>query len=286
MIGVERLQRVLHIVGASAAVKNGSGPISVNLIAPSDAGKTQLILSAQPPHARVINDFTTASLLRLLDVAKPPTFLIVPDLNTVISHKPAVATLTMAFLLSLLAEGVTEIPGVDEDTKLKAKNLKTRGVRVALITGMTPEMFHTKRGAWRKTGFLRRLVPIHYAYSADTLTKIQDAIMNGADTLAYRHFVQRPPKRRDIKLTPKIEDGLRRLSEQVTERQLIWTSRSRDGVERVQHAHDYPFSAHKVLRQFARSAALLSNRSIATQKDLASVKDIVKFMRYDRPEEI
>lgn len=286
MIGVERLQKVLAVVGASASVKNGSGPISVNLIAPSDAGKTQLILSAQPPNARVLNDFTTASLLRLLDTQKPPTFLIVPDLNTVISHKPAVATLTMAFLLSLLAEGVTEIPGVDEAVKLKAKNLKARGVRVALITGMTPEMFHTKRGAWRKTGFLRRLVPIHFAYSDETLAKIQDSIQNGSDSLAYRHQVQRPPARRDIELPKKIEEGIRRLSEQVTERQLIWTARTKDGLERIQQAHEYPFSAHKTLRQFTRAAALLDNRRTAQQKDLTTVRDIVRFMRYDRPEEI
>jgi hypothetical protein len=286
MIGVERLQRALRIIAATANVSNGSGPVSCNLIAPSDAGKTELILSSQPNNARVVNDFTFATLIKILDIPKPPTFLIVPDLNVIISHRPTVAALAMALLLSLMAEGVTDIPGIDEESKLKAKKLNQRGVKVALITGMTPDMFKGKRGQWRKTGFLRRLVPIHYAYSAETERAIQASIENGIDTLSYFHNTMARHKKVEIDLPIKIRHELREISEVVVTRQLTWGSSGQDGQTRQTQAHAYPFSAHKTLRQLCRASALLNSRKKATNADLNDVKDLVKFMRYDRPEEI
>lgn len=274
------------MIAATASVTNGSGPVSANLIAPSDAGKSELILSSQPPNARVINDFTFAALIKILDTPKPPTFLIVPDLNVVISHRPTVAALAMALLLSLMAEGVTDIPGIDEESKLKAKRLKQRGIRVALLTGMTPEMFQGKRGQWRKTGFLRRMVPIHYGYSAETETQIQASIRDGADTLKY--FQNKPVriKPRAVDIPSRIRADLAALSEVIVTRQLTWGPRDRDGESRTTQAHAYPFTAHKTLRQLVRAAALLKGRGVANSADLKLVRDICKFMRYDRPEEI
>lgn len=280
------MQRALRIIAATANVQNGSGPVSCNLIAPSDAGKTELILSSQPSNARVVNDFTFATLIKILDTPRPPTFLIVPDLNVIISHRPTVAALAMALLLSLMAEGVTDIPGIDEASKLKAKRLKQRGVKVALVTGMTPEMFQGKRGQWRKTGFLRRLVPIHYAYSAETERAIQNSIEQGLDTLAYFHNSMPRYKQITVDIPTKIRRELREISEMIVTRQLIWGAHGRDGQKRDLQAHAYPFSAHKTLRQLCRASALLHERKIATAADLRDVRDLVKFMRYDRPEEI
>lgn len=286
MIGVQRLQEALRVIAATASVTNGSGPVSANLIAPSDAGKTELILSSQPANARVINDFTFAALIKILDTPKPPTFLIVPDLNVVISHRPTVAALAMALLLSLMAEGVTDIPGIDEESKLKAKRLKQRGVRVALITGMTPEMFQGKRGQWRKTGFLRRMIPLHYAYSLDTQQAIQSSIADGQDTLKYFHVNATRVKAGPVEIPTKVRADLKTLSENIVQRQLTWGRPDREGETRGVQAHAYPFSAHKTLRQLVRAAALLKGRHTANQTDLKTVKDICKFMRYDRPEEV
>src|SRR5437870_4709531 len=110
MVNVERIATILNTIAASGFVKD-SAPISATLIAPSDAGKSQLLSASLPPDARVINDFTFMSMITMLQEKNPPTWIVVPDFNSVISHKPSVATLTMAFLLSLLGEGVTEIPG-------------------------------------------------------------------------------------------------------------------------------------------------------------------------------
>lgn len=284
MIGVERLRKALQIVAATASVKNGSGPISVNLIAPSDAGKSELILSSQPPGSMVVNDFTFATLIQILSRDKPPTYLIVPDLNVVISHKPTVASLAMALLLSLMAEGVSDIPGIDEESKLKAKRLKDHGVKVALITGCTPEMFRGKRGQWRKTGFLRRMVPIHYAYNKETQDAIQRSIASGEDGLKYFHVRAKRLKPTVVNINEKIASELRIVSEQITQ-QLSW-EHSHAGRTSTIAAQAYPFSPHKIVRQLARASALLDGRRAVNTRDLKAVRDIARFMRYDHPEEI
>ena len=284
MIGVDRLRKALTIIAATASVKNGSGPVSANLIAPSDAGKSVLFLSSQPQNAMVVNDFTFATLIKILSKEKPPAYLVVPDLNVVISHKPAVASLAMALLLSLMAEGVTDIPGIDEESKLKARKLKERGVRVALLTGCTPEMFQGKRGQWRKTGFLRRMLPLNYTYSKDTEDAIQKSIAAGEDGLRYFHVRAPKVKAGTVTINQKASADLRTMSDQVTS-QLQWAY-SHAGKSGTVQAQAYPFSPHKMLRQLAPASALIHKRASVGPSDIAAVRDIAKFMRYDRPEEI
>lgn len=287
MIGVERITRALEIVAATQSVRDGIGGVSVNLIAPSDSGKSQLMLSSMPHGSRVLNDVTTMTLNQLMQEPKPPAYIVIPDLNVVISHKPAVAELTMAMLLALMGEGVTELhPGLSNAIKVRMTRLRSAGLRISVMTGMTPEMFYSKRGKWRSTGLLRRLVPINYAYKKITQEKIQQSILAGRDALHYTH--ERAPRirPREISIPPIYQNALKELSEEVIE-QLQWKAgRERDGKQHTVAAVQYPFSAHKVLRQLARAAALVNDHDAVTADDFRETENIAAFMRYDRPETI
>lgn len=285
MIGVDRLVRVLRIVAATASVEN-AGPISIVLVAPSDGGKSQLIAKTAPPNARVINDFTFASMVQLLSEKTPPTWIVVPDFNAVISHKPAVASLAMGLLLSLLAEGITEIPGVDKEAKLKAKSFKKRGLRIALITGMTPDMFHSKRGKWRETGLLRRLTPIQYTYSDETIEEIQTLIREGSDALDYSLEKSKKLKRRAIKIPAAIAREVEALARFVIETQLVWKYHTVSGEERFKKGHEFPFSVHKIFRNYIKASALTRGKGVCERKDFLALKDFSRFVRYDRAEEL
>jgi hypothetical protein len=284
VIGAERLQRALHVIGTSQYVENGMGALSCNLISPSGGGKTELILSRLPVGAQVENDVTYMTLIHLMKQQKPPSYLVVPDLNMVISHKPAVAELTMAMLLALTGEGVTDLnPGLQNEVKIKMARTKKTGLRIGLITGITPQMFASKRGKWRSTGLLRRLIPLNYCYTKLTQNKIQRAISSdiGADALNYNHAKIHAVRRRHVTIEPDAAEYIRELSEQVTY-QLAWRGKDRS----IVHAIDYPFDPHKALRQIARSAAALSDRSIVNEDDLIDVKNIAAFMRLDHPVEL
>jgi hypothetical protein len=282
MIGVERLQRALHVIAMSLYVRNGMGSLSCNLIAPSGGGKTELILSRLPPGARVESDVTYMTLIHLMKLKTPPSYLIIPDLNMVISHKPAVAELTMAMLLALTGEGVAELnPGLANEVTVRMARTKKTGLRIALITGITPQMFASKRGKWRSTGLLRRLIPLNYTYTKRTQMKIQTAIAAGGDALHYGHNPVKAIRKVDIEIPSGIDTWIRDLSEQVTD-QLIWRTKDRSIVRAI----EYPFDPHKTLRQLARCAAALNGRTVVHDDDLPDVENIAGFMRLDHPVEL
>jgi hypothetical protein len=282
MIGTSRLSKILITIVASEHVTKDGRGLSCALIAPSDAGKSQLLLAHLPERARILDDFTTASLQSVLSEKDPPRWIVVPDLNQAVSHRANVATLTMAFLLSLMGEGVTEIPGLEGSTKMISEQFRDRGQTISLMTAITPDMFFARAGKWRSTGLLRRLVPIYYAYREDTRAEIQDAIETGADAIAYAH------RRLEFKRAPripaipsKLANEIRQHSEKVTIDQLKWTKSGHD-VKAV----EYPFSAHKILKTYARSRAWLNGHRVVTKQDVAEMKDFAEFMRYDRPESV
>lgn len=286
MIGVERLERALTVISATQSVKGGVGAVSANLIAPSDSGKTQLMLKAQPHGARVLNDITMLTLNALMREPEPPSYIIVPDFNVVISHKPAVAELTMAMLLALMGEGINELhPGLANQVKVRMTRAKANGLRIGLITGMTPEMFNEKRGKWRSTGLLRRMVPLYYRYKRSTVNAIQESIRNGADALSYVHTKSKRVRSSEVIIPPPYDQLLEDLSETVID-QLQWRAGERRSGAQFVRAMQYPFTPHKVLRQLAGAAALLNDSREVNAAAFAEVENVASFMRYDRPEEI
>lgn len=284
VIGVQRLTRVMETLVNSDRVKDGRGALSAVLMAPSDAGKSALLLSHLPPGARVINDVTTASLLQILDVPKPPHWIVIPDLNQVVSHKPAVAALTMSTLLALLGEGVSEIPGIDGPAKLKATRvMKTRGLNVALLTAMTPEVFFSRRMAWRASGLLRRLMPVYYTYAPTLQAEITRAITSGDDRLNYKFSKLKLAAPRPVNIPNDIAEKVARLSDDVVMNQLKWTmADSRREIRAV----DFSFSVHKNFRQYIKTRALINDHKRVTRQDLDELEDFARFIRYDRPESI
>jgi hypothetical protein len=283
MIGTARISKILRTIVASEHVTKDGRGLSCALIAPSDAGKSQLLLAHLPANARILDDFTTASLQSVLSEKDPPRWIVVPDFNQAISHRANVATLTMAFLLSLMGEGVTEIPGLEGSTKMISEQFRERGQTISLMTAITPDMFFARAGKWRSTGLLRRLVPIYYAYREETQDEIQTSIERGSDAIAYPHcrleFGARAP--RVPQIPGKIASQIRQHSEKVTLDQLKWQKSGHD-VKAV----EYPFSAHKVLKTYARSRAWLNGHRVVTKKDVEEMRDFTEFMRYDRPESV
>lgn len=290
MHDMDAISRVLRVIAASQSLTDVA-PVSACLMASSDAGKSAMLLSHLPPGARVLDDLTTASLFQVLESNPRPKVLVLPDLNQAISHRPTVVQLLMAALLSLMGEGLTEIPGVDKNNpfKLKAEEFAKGGLRIAVITALTPEMFFGHRSKWRNIGLLRRLTPIFYDYPDKTIEKIQGTIKRskaGKKIEAYPRTFLPIVKEGSPDVPNWISDEIEILSRKLQIDQLVWRKRTRDGNEQVVRALDLPFTVHKTLRTYARASALLHKRRTVSAADLDALKDFARFVRYDRPEEV
>lgn len=292
MIGVSRLENILHCVYASELLE-GQRPLSCVLIGPSDGGKSQLLLSSRPAWARVLNDFSFGPLISLLDEmyqngkGSKHVTIVVPDFNAVLSHRPSVASLTAAALLSLLAEGLAEIPGLDGEAKLRVEKLKDIGLTISLITGMTPAMFRSKRGKWRDTGLLRRIIPVFYSYTAGTVSDISLSIAAGQDRVDYgSKYYQYPSKKVKVHLNGLHAGAIQSVAAN-TLPQLSWSYvDKKSGMAHSNKGQELPFSLQKVYRVYARAHALIHSRDTVNDEDVAAVHDLARFTRYDRPEEV
>lgn len=284
------IRRILTVIAASQFLTDAV-PISAMLIASPDAGKSGLLLRHLPANARVLDDLTTASLTTILQgdkEHKTPRVIVLPDLNMVISHKPSVASLLMSCLLPLMGEGLTELPAFDSRSGAKLlvqPENKETGLRVAILTAITHDIFASKRGKWRATGFLRRLAPIHYTYDDAAIDLIQSRIRSTRSTLKDYPRVYLPTVAPGAPTIPAaLARQLDTLSRQVVTDQLVWRHQDGEGREHVIRSTDLPFSAHKTLRTFTRASALLHKRRAATGADWDAALEFARFMRYDRPE--
>jgi hypothetical protein len=291
MINVQRIETSLRIIYASAKLEN-ERPLSAVIIAPSDAGKSQLIMRARPAWGKVMNDFTYMTLIEnlseLYDSGKGPkhTTLIVPDFNAVIGHRASVSTLTSSVLLALLAEGLSEIPGIDGQTKLRVQMLKDCGITASLITGVTPEMFASKRGKWRQTGLLRRLLPVNYTYRPQSVSLISRSIEKGKDRIDYSpDYYKYPSKTATVTIPDDIAKDINLISERSLGN-LCWRHANKDGRYVSVRAQELPFSLHKCFRVFCKSSAWMHGEKQVKPRDVEQLEDFSSFVRYDRPEEI
>ncbi len=288
MIGTDELARALRVIQFSNNVA-GARPLSALIIGPSGGGKSMLLMNSAFQKSKILQDFTSESLFHFVDKERP-AHIIVPDFNTVISHKPTVANLTIAFLLSLLGEGASEIPGIDGKSKFDLHALQKDGYRCAFLTATTWQMFRSRRGKWRDLGFLRKLVPIYYSYQARTVIAINKSIQHGIKH-EYRNGSKpmlgktKSGKPENVKLPEALAIEINNLATE-TLKQLSWNYKSKTGFVTSTQAVDYSFDLHLWMQTFVRAAALLRGSHIVQQKDLDFIRDFSRFIRYDRPEEI
>lgn len=293
MFGVERVRKLLDVIIHTECVK-GVQPVSAVLIAGSDAGKTQLLLEHIPTTCRILNDFHYSSILPMLEGKNgdSPKRIIVPDFNLVLSHRPVVASLTCALLLGLMGEGLDEIPGVDGASKLRIEKLRDKGVRLSMLTAMTGQMFRAKRGKWRDTGFLRRMLPIHYKYSSSTVAKIQDYLaLTYADArnllVKYAREPFRLPKSQQIHVNNAYHGVIKERAESTRKDHLLWFwENRRDGMKHPICAIDYPFTIQQTFTAICAAHALMDGRDHVGDADILFLDDARRFVRYDVPEEL
>ncbi len=241
-----------------------------------------LLINGASQKAKLLMDFTSEAILNFVEKERP-THIIVPDLNPIISHRPAVSNLTISVLLCLLGEGTQQIIGIDGKSKFTLHGILKEGYRCGLITATTPGMFFSKRGKWRSLGLLRRLVPIYFQYSEQTSTEINLAIEKGQKFLYRPYRAWSPPER---KLCISILEGHAQQINLIAKRQLdmmVWHYHTGDGVLKTVKAVDYSFDLHIWLQTYSKCLARRHGRSVVSEQDMHELVRIIDFIRYEGP---
>lgn len=146
-------------------------PLSLLLISQAGLGKTSYLSKLQQfDFVEYVNDITpkfAVEFLKKVESGKKK-FLVLPDLIPTTSHAKNTKETLFSVFRSMTEEGINDLS--DYGMEFHAKDGKP--VRAGLITGITSDKYNENKHAWRKDGFLSRLLPFSYTHSVTTESAI------------------------------------------------------------------------------------------------------------------
>lgn len=271
MIGVDSILKLLELIVFSGRIK-GEQPVSALITAPVEAGKTELIMKFAPNEGCVaLTDVTAYGIMRDYGQAiinGKIRHLIIPDLIKPISRSKDTVHSLIAFLSSLIEEGVYRISTYAQKigAPSQAINLEAQPIPVkcGLIATLAKDILEDGRHHWNRIGFMSRLLPISYAYQVSTQLEIHKFI-------SRREYIEDKP----IQLHLPQEDVEVRLESPQAEELVFLTTMlaslltSEKNPEKV-----YGFRLHKHLQRLAMASALKEGRDVVAQSDIDCVRSL------------
>jgi hypothetical protein len=253
-----RLEPVVEVIRAaiwSGRIAN-ERPVSVMLIAQQESAKTEVLkYFFGTDTLRYVSDLTSSGLRPYKEDIERGKMrhIVILDLVRVLSHSKGVGERTLQSLAALMEEGETatsDAGGMNQWAKFP---------RIGALMGITPDFFKSKRGHWRKTGFLTRFIPVSYSYSKSTVDAIHERIKDG------RTFPI--PRAEGLPEFPNVVNISRDFSETLSaQAKMLGQAMSTHG-----------FRYHRVLRVLAKARARLNGRGAVSAVDVSAIIDWSKF---------
>ena len=278
LVGLTDVMEIVNVSLMTSFIENAI-PVSIMLIAPSGAGKTTIIRKFLADFIHKTNDLTTSGLWNILrnDQQEKITHIALEDFNPLLSHKSSVSNLTIASLLSVMADGVMRIDDGREQKELKHKP-------VGIVTGVTPDMFKDNLEKWQALGLVRRFLPVHYAYNDMTIQEAQRRVRNGTvhNKSVQSVTIPRPEKSANPKIPEEFARDIETQSMVLGNRLGVIAIVSKNAQnqwkkEYIQGMGVLPMAPHIVLRTMAQARALLYGRKICDKSDVDFIVKVVGF---------
>jgi hypothetical protein len=282
LIGLQPLEELIRVIIATSFLKDRK-PISAILVADSGAGKSKTLLrfvNEDGPYSETIqrqDDMTSAGLFDTLanDRDEKLRFIVIPDFNAPLSHKPTVVQLTIASLLNATEDGFVKVADGRTEKKIVHRP-------IGILTAATTRMFMQHVNRFANIGLTRRIIPLHYGYSSQTIDKAQKAITSlkfsgGQLKPLYlpAHLTNRDGSMKDL---PKIPKYIAEAIEETSKLMASYCAQYRTQEGKIgQGISGYPMPYNNVLQTVCMGSALLHARPVATKSDLITVKKLVDF---------
>ena len=169
----DQLEEIIETVLYSARIKD-SVPVSILLIAKSGTAKSALIKQYQGPNIHPCDSFSSQGMwdTAISDQKNEIAFMTVPDMNPTLSRKPSTVQSVIANLLTLLYDGSVRINDGRREKMCKHSP-------IGLISAVTPEIYRANAKRWLWLGIRRRIIPLFFEYSNETIRLLQGHVRKG-----------------------------------------------------------------------------------------------------------
>jgi hypothetical protein len=238
-------------------------PLSVVLIASQESAKTQCLMRFKGTNTlHYLSDVTSKGV----DMLKPAIengdirHIVILDLVKVLSHGRNVSERTLQTFAGLMEEGQADTADAGGYTKW------AKQPNCGLLMAITPEFYTSRRGKWRATGFLTRFLPIHFAYTDDTIMDIHNGIAS-------------------LKLTEQLPAPLiiPKIPRPVYIKQAYANQVSRWSQQWAKEAATNGFRHHKQLQALVLGSAAARGREEVTTEDMDRLKEWLALFNVTHP---
>ena len=270
MIKLEKVTNLLELAFYSGYIK-GEPPVSALVTAPPEAGKTEMVMRfADNKGLVVLTDCTAWGIMHDYGQAireRKVRHLVIPDLVRPISRGKDTVHSLIAFLNSLVEEGVVRISTYMEHigvpTGKAGEETQPTPVKCGLIATLAKDILEDGRHQWSKMGFMSRLLPISYAYAVPTKVEIQKSI-------AKREYQQDSP----LKLALPEDDVEIKLGAPESEALMMLSTQISSTSDRNNPQKTYGFRLQKHVQRLAMASALKDKRDSVQQKDVDLIQEL------------
>jgi hypothetical protein len=159
------------------AVVTDAVPVSLLLVADSGTAKSKLLKSVKGPCLHHTDSFSSQGLFQLMQNDRDGLlrWIITVDLNPTLSRPSRTVNATVANLLTLTMDGTCRIDDGREEKILEHRP-------IGFLSAVTPEMYQKQVKKFFQLGLTRRIVPVFYEYSVETIEKLKAIVRDGQIT--------------------------------------------------------------------------------------------------------
>lgn len=277
---LEPLMELVETAFFTASIRDEI-PVSLILVGPSGSAKSKLIRSYQCEQMVVTDSITSQGLWEIAqrDSKNEKRLILLPDINPTLSRRPSTTNSTIGNLLSITGDGTVRID--DGRGEKVCKHLP-----MGLVTACTPEIYHQHSRKWYALGLSRRVIPIFYKYTSETVAKLQRLVRDGkihASFGAARQFELPPLCKPALNATPPLE--LEMLSTYLSQH-LGKLGYFHKGIKKWQMKEVVPISPHVTIRTLAMAHALRRKSMKVEQPEIDFITSFISFTDPETPRQI
>lgn len=271
LAGMQPVEELLHAVVGTAFV-TGYIPVSCIVVAPSGAGKSRTLIRFDADYIVRADDLTSSGLFDILasDKENKIKYILVPDFNPVLSHKASVSQLLIANLLSVTQDGTVKIADGRQQKECKHSP-------VGVLTSCTFDIFARHSRKWHELGITRRIIPLHYSYSLQTIRTAQKLIRQGKITSKIPPLQISEYKPTLVTISKEHAIELETLSERLALNLGQYISLKRGQRTPQQGSALLPMAPHLILTALVKGNAVRFNRKVVRDCDIDVATEFVSF---------
>jgi len=257
MIGTQIVEELVQSVALSHRIK-GYKRCSLLMLAGPESGKTTIASASQCRHVQPVAIMSGLSVVREAKDHPETEFLLFNDLTAIRAMSHAAVGLLILMLNQITQDerGVVAFAG-KESQKIERP--------LGIIGCLTFKTFSDHRAKWKEIGFISRMIPFAYAYDAELIAEIKDAIDDGHHVKRAKANEKMPARTnaKPIHVNVRSEHTkiIRRLSD------IRALSLGQHGIRLLQNYH-----------ALIRAHALLKQRREVTAEDIQFLRAVDSFV--------